>query len=277
MKRQANRGYFYLPPKGAIEIIIYEAINQINGKRYIGQTRNGLKHRKRQHFNASKHAQNVSWHFYRAINKYGWDHFEWKIIDYANTQEDLDVKESFWIEFFNTTDPEKGYNLKGGGYNPFLTEDVKRKIGDAQLGQLNHSYGKVGEDNSSSRRFIDLTTGEVYIGVSDFCRTHPEFSLSKVCAACRGDRVTTHGHIFRYLDENNDIIDNGIELTSQTVLKNNLGEIFPRVSYAFHKYLKEKQDKSAFYAKLNRNPQGCEWNGLSWHYEEIDFSKYITK
>ena len=262
--------------KGVIEIVIYEAINQINGKRYIGQTTRSLENRKRQHLNASKYARSVSWHFYRAINKYGWDCFEWKIIDTAKTQEDLDAKESFWIEFFDTTDPEKGYNLKGGGYNPFLTDSVKRKIGEAQLGELNHSYGKLGEESESSRKFIDLTTGCAYIGVSEFCRKHPEFTVSKVCAVCRGTRQTTKGHIFRYLDENDKIIDNGVKLKSQKVLKNNVGEIFPRVSYAFEKYLKPNQDKSAFYAKLIRNPQGCEWNGLFWHYEEVDFSQYIT-
>lgn len=235
-----------------------------------------MEHRKKQHFNAAKYAINISKHFYRAINKYGWDQFEWKVIDSATTQEELDAKESFWIEFFDTTDIHKGYNLKGGGYNPFLTDEVKRRIGEAQIGELNHSYGKIGEESVSSKKFIDLTTGETYVGVSEFCRIHPEFIVSKVCAACRGDRYTTQGHIFRYLDEDDRIIDNGIELKDQTVLKNNIGEVFPRVSYAFRKYLKKNQDKSAFYSKLIRNPQGCEWNGLMWRYEKIDFSKYTT-
>ena len=50
-----------------------------------------MEHRKRQHFNAAKYAINTSKHFYRAINKYGWDQFEWKVIDNATTQEELDA------------------------------------------------------------------------------------------------------------------------------------------------------------------------------------------
>ena len=81
-------------------MIIYEAINKLNNKRYIGQTIHDLNKRKRQHLESSKRDVTISPHFYRALNKYGENNFEWKIIDFAETVEELNFKESFWIDFF---------------------------------------------------------------------------------------------------------------------------------------------------------------------------------
>ena len=112
-------------------MIIYSAKNCVNGKRYIGQTIRSLDQRKRQHLWASTHKPEISTHFYKAIQKYGKENFLWEVLDTAETQEELNIKESYWIEKYNTTNPTYGYNLKGGGHNPFLTNDVKRKIGEA--------------------------------------------------------------------------------------------------------------------------------------------------
>lgn len=101
-------------------MIIYEAMNIVNGKRYIGQTILTLEHRKRQHIETSKRNPSVSIHFYKAIQKYGEENFQWKVIDTAETQDELNFKESYWIELLNTTDPQIGYNLKGGGLNERL-------------------------------------------------------------------------------------------------------------------------------------------------------------
>lgn len=123
---------------GKDNMIVYEAINKKNGKRYIGQTINSFKKRKQQHLDSVKHNHGGCRLFRNALIKYGSDGFDWKIIDHAKTVEELNEKESFWIEFFKTTNRDKGYNLKGGGANAFLTEETKRAIGSAQVGELNH-------------------------------------------------------------------------------------------------------------------------------------------
>lgn len=185
-------------------MIIYEAKNKINGKRYIGQTIRTLEERKRGHISGTGCS-----YFRRAINKYGENAFEWSIIDTAETQEELNRKESYWIDFYNTTDKMFGYNLKGGGHKPFMTDRVKKAIGDAQRGKLNHMYGKTGKGNPTSIPVIDITTGERFDSVSDMCRERP-YELSKVCSVCRGERYTHKGHVFRYLDESGNLKDNGM-------------------------------------------------------------------
>lgn len=103
-------------------MVVYEAKNIVNGKRYIGQTTQDFLTRKQQHLDSIKYNNSGCHLFKRALIKYGEDKFVWKIIDVATSREELNLKESFWIEFFKTTDVNFGYNLKGGGYNPFLTD-----------------------------------------------------------------------------------------------------------------------------------------------------------
>jgi group I intron endonuclease len=207
-------------------MVIYEAINKINNKRYIGQTKD-FPRRKKQHEKSIRYGSGCSY-FTRALSKYGINNFIWKVIDHASTQEDLDAKESFWIEFFNTTNNRYGYNLKGGGYNPFLTDEVKESIRKSQKGKLNHMYGRTGADSPSSKAVIDITTNTTYGSVSDLCR-ETGFELSKVCCVCRGERLTHKGHIFRYLDKDGNIIDNG-NTTSTEEIKNHKSKLYAKIN-----------------------------------------------
>ena len=253
-------------------MIIYEALNSINGKRYIGQTIRSFEERKSEHLYASKHDPSISIHFYRAIEKYGVDVFVWRVIDTAVTQEELNIKESYWIDFYDSTNPERGYNLKGGGHHPFLTDEVKKKIGDAQRGSLNHMYGKFGKENPFAKRVLIVSTSEIFDSVSDLIRAHPEYAngLSKICAVCRGDRKTYKGQKFRYVDNDGAIIDNGEDAVVRFLVNHNTGERFAKASFAFHKYKKTGQDKSVFYRRI-QDGFGV-WNGIFWYYDDVDIT-----
>ena len=86
-----------------------------------------------------------------------------------------------------------------------LSEETKRKIGEAQKGSLNHMYGKKGFDNFSSKAVIEITTNKVF-GSASVAAEKLEVNFSHVCAVARGDRGSTGGYVFRYLDENNNPI-----------------------------------------------------------------------
>lgn len=90
--------------------IIYCAINRINNKKYIGQTID-FKKRKMEHIRSIFKNETT---FQKAMNKYGVKNFKWEIIDYANSLEELDEKEVFWIDYFNTYG-SGGYNMTIGG------------------------------------------------------------------------------------------------------------------------------------------------------------------
>lgn len=115
-------------------MIIYEARNRNNNKVYIGQTVNSLKHRKYYHEYSAKHSSTI--YFHRALMKYGFDAFEWSIIDTAKTRDELDSKEIEWIKKTNSNDKKYGFNILEGGKSPRLTNEIKKKISIGNTGKV---------------------------------------------------------------------------------------------------------------------------------------------
>jgi group I intron endonuclease len=93
-------------------MIIYKSTNKITGKVYIGQTTKNLEKRIKGHVNESKKDKNRP--FLSSINKYGVDNFVFEIIDFADNLNELNDKEIYWINFYNSVSPN-GYNVTGGG------------------------------------------------------------------------------------------------------------------------------------------------------------------
>lgn len=118
-------------------MIIYKVTNLINGKIYIGKTTQKINIRRNQHkYSALK--TNSKSVFHKAIRKYGWDKFEWSVIDKADSEEELNNKESYWIRYYDTY--LKGYNLTYGGdgsvgYKPSKEyfEKIHKKPTNAKL------------------------------------------------------------------------------------------------------------------------------------------------
>lgn len=105
--------------------LIYIVTNDINDKVYIGQTSKTLKERKNGHI-ASCNA-GYDFHFYRAIRKYGIDHFTFTTLhDNIQTQDELNYWEQYYIEKFDSY--RSGYNMAPGGYvNVMAVPEVKEK------------------------------------------------------------------------------------------------------------------------------------------------------
>lgn len=175
-------------------MIIYKAKNKMNGKIYIGQTKQTLKERNRQR----KYSKSS---FDLAFQKYGEENFEWVIIEHCKTQEEMNLKEEFWISFFDTTNRTKGYNIKFGGNNHSHSEETKKKIGDAQKGQKNHSFGKT---NHRAKKIINLETNEVFLGSMEIVKKY-NFKIgasTTILSVCRGVMDSYKGIKFRFLEEN---------------------------------------------------------------------------
>lgn len=144
-------------------MIIYKC-NFPNGKIYIGQTSRDFKLRKREHKSDSRNKNNIRYNspFYRAIRKHGWDNLIWEIIDYANSLDELNSKEIYWIEYYNSyvnLDNSNGYNSNLGGSSNFgykVKEETKEKIRNAGLGEKNSNSKLTNNDVLEILRLLDL-------------------------------------------------------------------------------------------------------------------------
>lgn len=95
-------------------MIIYRVINKVNGKSYIGLTTLSLGERKHKHWlNSRNPDKNKKQAIYLAINKYGWDNFEWQELCSALSKEDLIKLEKDFIKEYDSF--KNGYNNTIGG------------------------------------------------------------------------------------------------------------------------------------------------------------------
>lgn len=86
---------------------IYKTTNVVNGKIYIGK-----KH-------SSKYLGNnylgSGIRLTEAVKKYGKENFIVELLDVANTLEQLNTKEQYYIKLYDSQNPNTGYNLASGG------------------------------------------------------------------------------------------------------------------------------------------------------------------
>ena len=92
---------------------IYKHVNLINNKVYIGQTSQSPERRWRQGGTGYKDSPR----FWQAIQHYGWENFSHEILQTNLTQQEANIREKYWISFYNSMDQKYGYNLTPGGDN----------------------------------------------------------------------------------------------------------------------------------------------------------------
>lgn len=114
---------------------IYCIENMIDNKKYIGQScdikRRFIEHKS--HLNNNNHNNK---HLQFAWNKFGENNFEFYIIELCEIQ-NLDDKETYYINRFNTQESSYGYNIEPGGHiHKSLSEETKCKISASLFGRV---------------------------------------------------------------------------------------------------------------------------------------------
>jgi group I intron endonuclease len=113
---------------------VYQHKNKINGKVYIGITKQIPELR----WGKDGCNYKSSPHFYSAIQKYGWDNFEHNILFKNLTKEEACAKEQELIKEFNSMNRKFGYNSTSGGEALFeMSDESKIKKSKAMLGNKN--------------------------------------------------------------------------------------------------------------------------------------------
>lgn len=209
---------------------IYKITNLINNKVYIGQTSTSMKQR------MSEHLRHNLLPIDRALNKYGIENFEVEVIDEANSKEELNQKEIYYIKKYNCIRPN-GYNLTIGGKATTgyrNTDEAKRKMSNTALenglnkseaykGEGNPFFGKHHTEESkkmmsekrkgmkhltdeqvkklrashSTRQVICIETEEIFNSIKEASKKY-NILETHITRVCKGKRKTCGGYHWKY-------------------------------------------------------------------------------
>lgn len=183
---------------------IYKITNIQNNKVYIGQTIRPVNDRFHRHINDALN-NILDTHFARAIRKYGKDNFIIETIDKAMNQTELNKKEQYWIQYYNSV--EDGYNetdaiSKCGGntYQSKTVEEmsaIRKKLRVSKIGGKNPNARKI--------KMIDLVNRiEMIFSSQQECANYLNLSSHMpISRRCRGETKSplNNQYQFEYYDE----------------------------------------------------------------------------
>ena len=157
-------------------MIIYTITNIKTNKVYVGQTRRP-KRRWYEHLNnLNKYVSLID----RAIQKYGVEYFKYEEIDTATSVDELNSKESKWIESLNTIYPN-GYNLVAKGTTYIASEHTRKKQSDAQKKRMaENPVSKITRDKISKvHKGVKKSPEQIQkMKLNHRSRTHPNIKIS---------------------------------------------------------------------------------------------------
>ena len=218
---------------------IYCIENVINNKKYIGQSID-IYARWSKHKSELNNNRHFNDYLQKAWNKYGPDNFKFYAVEFCDI-ELLDERENYYIDFYETLNRDKGYNLMSGGtFGRKYTEESRIKKSKALMGHKvsditrlkisqNHAdisgvkngmYGKkhteevkrkVSEANkgriSTRRNRTTVRCIELDKVFQDATEAGKELNLDSgaILKCCRGERKTCGNYHWEFINLENNI------------------------------------------------------------------------
>lgn len=161
---------------------IYKLLNKFNNKVYIGQTIRTLNERINEHRRDFRINKSTNQYLLNAFNKYGWDNFEFTIIDTAKTIEELNEKEVFYIDQYKSNNRAFGYNIESGGKNSIPSAETLLKMSIAHSGTIQNKnwvenrIHKAGSEDAKKYGKSKTEEEKAYLS-----KNSPKFWLNKSC------------------------------------------------------------------------------------------------
>lgn len=183
-----------------------------NGKIYIGQTCQKIYKRSRGGA-GYVHCQ----YFYAAIQKYGWENFQREILKENLTVDEANYWEEYYIQFYQSNDRTKGYNIAAGGNNHEFSEEGRLKQSQRMKENNPMKNSEIAEKVAQKRRGVKLSveacknianghkkriecieTGEVFESRQEAALAY-NVSPSGIGRAAYGEQETSGGKHWRYI------------------------------------------------------------------------------
>lgn len=142
---------------------IYNIVNKINGKVYVGQTKNTKKRATSHKYMLNKGIHH-SKYLQNSFNKYGIENFEFSIIEEC-TNNNVDDREIFYIQKFKSNNPDYGYNILAGGNsrrdifeNSLMSDEGKKAISE----RMSNYWEEITSNPEFGRKVIRINDLKIF-------------------------------------------------------------------------------------------------------------------
>lgn len=116
---------------------VYTITNRVNGKVYVGQTKNFAKRKAGHLYGARKGCPQL---IYRAMRKHGIENFVFEVVEECE-DELINEREQHWVTKYDSFN--NGYNMTtGGNQNTRVSDQTKRVLSAKNTGKNNPMYGR---------------------------------------------------------------------------------------------------------------------------------------
>lgn len=151
---------------------IYMFTNKINNKKYVGQSvdcdRRFQEHRRAAHpekYCKTGKERDFNTPIHKAFQKYGFDNFSYEILEECSRAA-LNERERYWIQYYQTTNRDYGYNLSEGG------QDCVGASGEF------HSQAKLTQQEVNAIKELLLHSD---LSLTEIQQLHPSVGKSMIC------------------------------------------------------------------------------------------------
>ena len=245
---------------------IYKIKNNLNNKVYIGSSID-VERRWRQHKEASINEKDHHYNYplMIAFRQFGVDNFTFEIIDTLPDYQTMIKAEHNWIIKENCVVPN-GYNQTDNTNSPMFDPNIAKKMSDTKRDKYGKRVSEIDLNGNIINVWDSLAEAGEKTGLDRF----------KISDVCNGRRLTTGDRVFRFLDEEENIIipevkvnqvqTNRITKTSRKVIKmddnNNILQTYNSVALAA---ADNNCDASAISKVCNGKRNKC--GGFKWMYQ----------
>lgn len=146
---------------------VYKLTNLVNNKIYIGCTTQGSGSRFQKHICKANNGSDYPLHV--ALREFGDKKFKLDILEFCKNEEEMQAREIFYIANFDSTNPERGYNVRPGGGIHRHTDESKQKIGDIHRGKVSDRRKPIlqySKDGEFIREYESLTAAGEDTGIT---------------------------------------------------------------------------------------------------------------
>lgn len=184
---------------------IYKITSSTTNKSYIGASKN-IASRLQKHFSELRHNRHRTKELQNDYNKYGYDDFVYECIEKTNDnllekEKDYQINEGI----------DKLYNEKISGY--YMIDECRfaHKNADKSTHKTKEYRDKMSKRTANRYGQYSLFGKliKTYDNFKEILIENPSYKINPIRGCCNGSKNTAYGYIWRYIDNDNNIVADG--------------------------------------------------------------------